>query len=707
MKHEPTQQLSLMEIAAWQLPRLRANPPAPLDIIAGIPSLQRGAVWKPAQVEMLWDSLFRGFPIGTILLSNLIQGQKTRSGLHAHGDTKDTPVTHHMLDGQQRCNAIALGFVDPFLHTGERQQACLWIDLDPAIIRKAKNRTREFLFRITTKVHPWGYMVNDDDSCKRLPVGQIDEANLLHQEAGVNSKSSSLAWPHHCTYPVPVAWVLEGLYDESTSLRDRLLARARNVRKNTTIYKNGSKVAWLDKLLDPDDKILESEYVRNLDAGLERLKRFQMIALVIDPALVRGSGSIANVEHLFQRINAAGTTLGGEELRYSLIKAHWPRIEVAIANLRTVTPDGDNRFLPMPESRMAVLAFRAIQTLEGKRFYKELSIPNIRELATNTGGSKMLRNFLELDSLATDEPTLRSCVACIDAWLCHAKGIPSYLRTRIALISPDTYLALLILAYRHNCPDDGEARRLVPGLATVLHFCRMKDGTAEEEVIKRIMSSSGGISETLAGIFVDMQWKTPSRNSWMLAEILAPDDFAAALDVDMKHRLGDHSQIPAENDTIKELLLKNIIKSRDLLLYAQRKYVRDNFNGFDPSLIESDDLKPWDFDHILPSSTFHGKHNISDKNAVRHFYNTIGNLRILDLRNNRRRQDSPSIDIPPEELKDSLLSDEDLGKFHFPSKDDLNKTEKRAAFATAVYSRISRMYRDWYESCNIATLLTR
>ena len=37
-----------------------------------IPALQRGLVWKPRQVELLWDSILRGFPIGSFMLSDIV-----------------------------------------------------------------------------------------------------------------------------------------------------------------------------------------------------------------------------------------------------------------------------------------------------------------------------------------------------------------------------------------------------------------------------------------------------------------------------------------------------------------------------------------------------------------------------------------------------------------------------------------------------------
>ena len=37
-----------------------------------IPALQRGLVWKPRQVELLWDSILRGFPFGSFMLSDIV-----------------------------------------------------------------------------------------------------------------------------------------------------------------------------------------------------------------------------------------------------------------------------------------------------------------------------------------------------------------------------------------------------------------------------------------------------------------------------------------------------------------------------------------------------------------------------------------------------------------------------------------------------------
>ena len=57
-----------------------------------IPNVQRGFVWKPSQIENLWDSLLRGYPVGAFVMTPKSDGN------------------FEILDGQQRATSISLGF---------------------------------------------------------------------------------------------------------------------------------------------------------------------------------------------------------------------------------------------------------------------------------------------------------------------------------------------------------------------------------------------------------------------------------------------------------------------------------------------------------------------------------------------------------------------------------------------------------------------
>ena len=65
--------------------------------MVSIPALQRGLVWKPKQIELLWDSLMRGIPIGSFVICEAIDSQRK---------SDDDQAKYHLLDGQQRVNAI-------------------------------------------------------------------------------------------------------------------------------------------------------------------------------------------------------------------------------------------------------------------------------------------------------------------------------------------------------------------------------------------------------------------------------------------------------------------------------------------------------------------------------------------------------------------------------------------------------------------------
>jgi hypothetical protein len=57
---------SLRGIAPWTP---GVCPEEKTKIRASIPALQRGLVWTPQQNELPWDSILRGFPIGSVVVT--------------------------------------------------------------------------------------------------------------------------------------------------------------------------------------------------------------------------------------------------------------------------------------------------------------------------------------------------------------------------------------------------------------------------------------------------------------------------------------------------------------------------------------------------------------------------------------------------------------------------------------------------------------
>ena len=120
---------SLRQIAGWLL--------SPNEV--SLPAIQRGFVWRPSQIENLWDSILRDYPIGAFMLTH-------------EGTNK------MLLDGQQRATSIALGFYNPWENEINRignakNLPVLWLD----VAHKDDITTNEFAFRVVTRSHPWGY----------------------------------------------------------------------------------------------------------------------------------------------------------------------------------------------------------------------------------------------------------------------------------------------------------------------------------------------------------------------------------------------------------------------------------------------------------------------------------------------------------------------------------------------------------------------
>ena len=195
---------SIFDIKNWQKElqeNLNSNYQPHNEELISLPTLQRGFVWKQYQIEALWDSILRGYPIGALLLSES-DGRKD------------------LLDGQQRCTSIALGFQNPFENVQsvlnlKKNIPTVWIDLKPLEPNKYGLKMG---VRVLTRSHPWGYQLNDHH--KPLPTYQREKAlEYLRRRCGQKDQGFSklnirdrTPWDSH--YPVPLYMLLNA--DNST-----------------------------------------------------------------------------------------------------------------------------------------------------------------------------------------------------------------------------------------------------------------------------------------------------------------------------------------------------------------------------------------------------------------------------------------------------------------------------------------------------------
>ncbi len=736
--------LSLREVAAWQFKELAPTKP---NIIAGIPSLQRGAVWNAAQVELLWDSILRGFPVGALVVCPKLLGQGTRSGKHGSGwDEED--VKYHLLDGQQRCNAIALGFLNALVSApdGKPPQATLWIDLAP---KMPKGGTRQFLLRVLTVAHPWGY--TEHDKADFLGVAEIRKAVELYGRGKRPDVTAS--WPHASRVPIPFAWLSDAVFGNEGSdiaLWSNVLTKCRE--------REFAGRAWADQaaiLIEGHlNQSAPSKHLARIESGMQNAKQFTIVALEVPQGALQeqsfqeeageasesdNSNRIYNVEHLFQRLNSAGTELRGEDLIFSMIKAYWPSIENSFDGIQD---KHGNHYLPMPGSRLAMLGARAaLIGFDAKGgLPSTFNISRIRALALGTTETakaerSQLEKYLGLTCVnaKTDvrQSDFHENLRQIDAWLLFDDsvkndcGLPPVLRASLAQESPDVFLLLLHLAQKVR--NDGQSndqvaalRKPILGLASALHWF----GDDRANAVATLYSSQFATATLSPASFsgVLKHCLQSSNGNREVLKLLSPNDLDTLIpkpsdsDAELSKWTFWNRIILAEEDltvrTAKEhnewQILSRIIRGRALLLYAQRVLLSSRFNDFDPSCIDiwKGHNRPWDYDHILPAKTLE-RNQGAYRDACREWGDTIGNFRAWPMEENRSRHEdlaNKSILTPYDRVLSIVLDQQECDAFSL-EWNEINEPTKAATFMNAARSRILRIYSDWYNSLEIGNLL--
>lgn len=671
--------LSLEEIAAWDLGEdLKKS-----DMKVGIPALQRGLVWSPHQVELLWDSILRGFPIGSLVVCKKV-------GSQASGNDND--VTHHLLDGQQRCNAITLGFHDPFSVTSfERNKtgAILWLDIAPGTI--PENSTRKFVIRVTTSAHPWGYRL--DDKATRLSVAEVrvalateNKADPAEGKSSANSQrvrpSPSELFPLKSSAPIPMAWLINEARKGTPCdvfwdvIRTRLKAAGKNWAGQTENF--------LEKGLDPSG--LENLYVVIRDA----VEKTKIVALEVPYGVFKegtsGAG-IDDVEHLFTRLNSQGTPLNGEELAYSMIKAYWPKEAPVLDEVSAKL---------MPPSRLTRLAMRCARSSD-KEIPGDFNLSAIRELA-NGERAETVKDFIKND--------LRKACEKVDSWLgvgTETWGLLPVLRTGLANGSGYKEIYLLLLERAWRFPNMQPDKRIA-GLATAAAWFSEDHLKLAQELRRRWMQPE----DELFGILVPSSDGRPAP----ILPIPTPEELDAHLQASLQEAAATKWtkwawKLSCEDphETMSKAL-DRIVWNKQMLIYAQRSFLRKEYPTYDPARRDmwADHDRPWDFDHILASNRVKNKHG-GLAACCRGWVSTIGNFRAWPFEKNRSDQDKNE-KIDEKEYDDSFLIKKEV--LALDGVADVAGSEEAAkAAAAACMDRIVRIYKAWYVDLEIGKLTGR
>jgi hypothetical protein len=646
-----------------------------------LPKMQRGFVWKSAQMLNLWDSILRGFPIGALMLADAGHEKK------------------ELLDGQQRCTSIVTGFYNQF---GEENNGLFSLRNFPSIWIDAKSKEipigNEYALNIVTKSHPWGY--NTKNLGKVLSISDrtksLDE--YFHEKQVFTNYleiEERYRTPWDTNYPVPLCFLLE-LWDCSKDeFGKKLLERLSRLHIKTK-YSNNNEVSYAE---------LENNHIDLLYEGLQNAKKLRIPEIKIAIEKINIDGDDEQDPTLFQRLNAGGTRLDGEELVYSIFKARF-------GSLKDLVEEVSVGFIPASKLINIFIRLARLRwdTLNEKKlnYIKPVSIRTFNLWLTDDQFGDVLYQIVNEAKLKFVD--IFNLIKPYNS----NEEIPGVLIK--SLLSRNTDLVFVFMTYfetnKKSIEDLDEEERICLRwlFYNVSWFSREKDKVCNQifEMIKENIS--------LNSILIKLY------ESNMVLKILPDNILQKVYTVLIESKLNFHS-----DGFINKLLEEKIVNEfydlhqieevklfrdfvlrasfqRELIILAQRVYIQKEFKEYNDFYDIEDTNKPWDWDHIFPRSWAHGPHYIEIQ--VKQWINSTGNFRAMTLSDNRSENNRES---PKDRLNDKavreefFIDEEDFLNFwssmnrvpiHIKNVDDDNFR----IYLSAILSRALKIYKNWYDN---------
>lgn len=617
-----------------------------------IPALQRGLVWKPRQVELLWDSILRGFPIGSFMLSDIVN--------------KDGFGKYYLMDGQQRYNAISIGF-----NTVKAARAVLWIDLLPP---SSKNSTRSFWIKATTTPHPWGYK-NDDDANRLNTAEKRKALKEFNLKGNIYNDHFSLAetWPVEANLPIPLFCLLKAA--EKTSGADTFVKEvfaefnstdfSYRLTFNEKIKHSNVALTYLRDVLFPAFNALKDYTIT-----CNHLPKEVMETETTDESMAQ-----TTLEVLFTRLNTGGTAISRDDLNYSAIKAYWPSIKEVNDHLAEKY---------MSPSKLVMLAFRLALTSEDDKSFKgEMTIKQIRSAAIKTDERDKIESLYDNNQLET-------ILNKVDEWLGAKEDsvlrTPNILRTMIARNSPDVYLLLMYMARKDMESPINLSAYEIKALAFMLHWFGNDKKHCVQEIYHRFKNGIN-ISNILQGI-------SRLMHDCHLLHVYTPKEVEELLTIGNSKgwRIWNSLPAPAKH-FFNRTFWYGTAEAKQMLLYAERQYLNTHFRNYDPARQDmwAEENRPWDFDHIVPQewiSNKRGEFRDYDKDWLW----SIGNMAAISFEANRSKSNA-------NEYSEYHNNKETL--YYLPEVETLNSNitynnENSVRFAKLTYERYCMIYTAVY-----------
>ncbi len=601
-----------------------------------LPTVQRGFVWRPNQIENLWDSLLRGYPVGAFVLAN-------------NGDLRC-----EILDGQQRATAICLGFAkDTFRDSKDHIK--VFIDLD----KPGVEDNRKFIFRVITRAHPWGYRKNETN--KTLTAENIRKAMDLYDTTDPLTTDLKHFFPFDADFPLPFHYFINEVLNKGDL--EKLYLKLSEWQHWEKILNN-----WKSKVANAALKEGEIETVlkqkievifKSVFEMLDNEKGQRIPALYMDLNKFnkdeenQKEETADEIENLFVRLNSGGTQLTGEELNYSILKAHLSReTQDTIENACKVL------FRP---SRFITVAYRLFQQTQKEERQSDALSMRIKPKQFQRSVTKKVEDFEKfLIEITTDKvyenKTLLEYTKDVLAYDNKATnfGLPFIIYSKIADGAPEVMFLLMyrILikkdTFSKNTEQEVEKHKKALGMITLFYwFGRGENYKDHSKLINNIWLAASTLN-------AERFWSAETVERAHINKALLPfplfnsTEALSGINTIKNYKITDKTKIidkfESEAGQKYRSFLVKILYNKDLILYAQRHFLESYFNQTQYRL--EDTNVPFDWDHISPHNWIKSRPYIPQ--ILKDWYQSNGNFRAWPYALNRMDSDnSPGYKLKP------------------------------------------------------------
>ncbi|MCU1676419.1 MAG: hypothetical protein JWM93_1177 [Frankiales bacterium] len=250
-----------------------------------IPSIQRGYVWQKSQVPFLLDSLYRGYPVGSLLVWNTnLDVPLKKAAVLQDEEVQLRPAV--LLDGQQRLTSLAK-VVAPERVAGGRLDVRFDLDSETFLNASAADRHRPRLVSVTELL---------GDSPQFGPI--LDRAGVARTDPAYDTVYDRIRRVHEIRrYEVAVTTVESDDYETVAEIFARVNQGGRRLSKGDLVY-SAIAARWPEGL-DVIDAFNDRLHALNFALDREAVLRLT--------GLLAGSGS-----HVIRLIAKSVT---GEDLK--------------------------------------------------------------------------------------------------------------------------------------------------------------------------------------------------------------------------------------------------------------------------------------------------------------------------------------------------------------------------------------------------------